>query len=426
MGKKPQTGSEKINRRDFVKRSTAAAAGFAILPGKMFAKKEINTDTLKVGLLGCGGRGTGALVNMLEGNDNVVLTAMADLFQDRLDHSRNSIKSHENENVAKKYAVEDDHCFVGLDAYKKIMDTDIDVLIEGTLPYSRPKHVERAILSGKHVFTEKPVAVDPEGIRKVLEVSERAERLGLSLVAGTQRRHQKEYIETVEKIRDGKLGEVLELRAYWCGGLPFVKERQPEWSDLEDRIRNWYGHCWVAGDSIVEQHVHNLDVCNWIMGGPPVRVLGMGGRTWKPNEEKYGDIYDHFACDFEYENGVHMISMSRHWQRCTNRVSEAAVCSKGVSNCHDLSTDTGEPPVNPYVQEHIDLIKSIRNEGPYLNEGKQVAESTMTAIMGRMSAYTGVAQVWGKALDTDLNIVPEYLDFDMEYPVGPVPRPGLG
>ncbi len=406
-----------MTRRDFAK--ATAAASFAIVAGDAFAAKA-NKDTLKVGLLGCGHRGTDAAINMLEGKNNVQLIAMADLFQDRLDESRAKIKASNKEGVAESFAVKDDHCFIGFDAYQKILKTDIDILIEGTLPYSRPKHIEAAVNAKKHIFTEKPVASEPEGIRQVIAAAEKAKDKKLSIAAGTQRRHEKDYIETIDKIHNGEIGDVLSLRAYWCGGLPFVYDRKPEWSDLEYRIRNWYAYCWVAGDNIVEQHVHNLDVCNWVMNAHPIRAFGMGGRTWKPKEEKYGDIYDHFAIDYEYENGVHMLSFSRHWNHTEDRVFEEAIGTKGKSNCKDK----GGEGINPYVQEHIDLCKSIRGEGPYLNEGVQVAESTMTAIMGRMAAYTGHTQVWNKALNTDLKIVPEEFDFSKPYPVGPVPAPG--
>jgi predicted dehydrogenase len=409
-----------MTRRDFAK--VSAAAGFAILAGEAYAAKK-NSDTLKVGLLGCGGRGTGAAINMLEGKNNVKLIAMADLFEDRLKSSRESIKNHKNPEVRNGYAVDDGHCFVGFDAYKKILETNIDVLLEGTLPYSRPKHVEAAVNAKKHIFAEKPSAVDPEGVRRVIAAAEKAKELKLSYVAGTQRRHQKDYIETIKKVHDGAIGEIMSLRAYWCGSLPFVRDRKPEWNDLEYRIRNWYAYCWVSGDNIVEQHVHNLDVCNWVMNGHPVRVFAMGGRAWKPKEEKYGDIWDHFACDYEYENGVHMMSFSRHWNKTEDHVFEEAIGTKGKSDCTNLCQERG---INSQVQEHIDLCNSIRGTGPYLNEGVQVAESTMTAIMGRMAAYTGLTQVWNKALDTDLKLVPEELDFSKPYSVGPIPAPGSG
>ncbi len=402
-----------ITRRDFAKAS-AAAAGFAILSSKG-ASAQDNVDTLKVGLLGCGGRGTGAAMDMLTGDENVRLIALADLFQDKVDATRNRVVDA----FPDKCAIEDDHCFVGWDAYRGILETDIDIVIEGTLPYSRPKHIEAAVNAKKHIFTEKPAASDPVGIRKVIEASNKHKEMGLSFVAGTQRRHQKPYIETIKKIHDGAIGEVRAFRAYWCGGLPFARERDPSWGEVEYRIRNWYNYCWASGDNIVEQHVHNLDVCNWVMNAHPVSVFASGGRNWKPREEKYGDLYDHFSCDFEYENGVHMVSFSRHWNGCAGDVFEEAVGTQGVSNCHDMA----EEGTRAYVKEHIDLVNSIRGAGPYCHEGVQVAASTLTAIMGRMSAYTGKKFKWDEALNADLSIVPDPLNFEVACPVGPIPVP---
>jgi predicted dehydrogenase len=415
-----------ITRRDFGR--ATAAAGIAVLASgaasaaKSGIKKHGANDLLKVGLLGCGGRGTGAATQMLFGNKNVRLVAMADVFKDRLDNSRNSIKNHKEEQVKKQYDVSDKKCFVGLDAYKQILDTDIDIIIHGALPYCRPMHIEAAVKAKKHIFTEKPVAVDPAAIRRFLAAAKEAQSLGLSLVAGTQRRHQKEYVEGVAKVRDGSIGEVLAGRVYWCGGLPFVHERKPEWNDLETCIRNWYAYCWVAGDNIVEQHVHNLDIMCWVMGGPPKSVFASGGRTWKPREEKYGDIYDNFSCDYEFPNGVQISSFSRHWNGCDGGVFEEFTGTKGKFDSRKLE----KGPVDPYVQEHIDLVNSIRGTGPYLNEGQQVADSTMTAIMGRMSAYTGKKVTYEDAMKSDLNIVPDVLDWKNKYPAGPIPAPGSG
>lgn len=417
-----------VTRRDFVKGS-AAVGSFAVLglgcqhkgDSAKSGVAQSNGDTLKVGLLGCGNRGTGAAINMLEGKNNVKLVAMADLFPDRLASSKGRIKGNEDAEVSSRFDVDDDMCFIGFDAYKKILATDIDILIEGTLPYSRPTHLEAAVEAGKHIFTEKPVASDPFGINQVLRAAEKHKAKGLSFVAGTQRRHEKVYQETIKKIQDGAIGDVIAMRAYWCGGLPFAHDRTEGWSDLEYAIRNWYAHAWVAGDNIVEQHVHNLDVCNWVMGGPPLRVMASGGRTWKPNEAKYGDIYDHFSCDYEYDNDVHMFSFSRHWHQSATGVFENVFGSKGMSNC----TDMGERSIDPYVQEHIDLVNSITGAGPYYHEGKQVAESTMTAILGRMSAYTGQRQGFAAALRANEKITPDVLDFDLPYPVRPVPKPGM-
>lgn len=415
----PAGSSKKhMTRRDFARMS--AAAGFAIMSSPTAAKA--NSETLKVGLLGCGSRGGDACQQMLQGNENVQLIAMADLFEDKLQQKLRQYTNSKDDRVTKKLNVDPDHCFVGFDAYKKLFETDIDIVIEGTLPYSRPTHIAAAVDAGKHIFTEKPAAVDPVGVRTVIAAANKAKEKGLSIAAGTQRRHQQEYVQTMEKIHDGAIGEILAGRAYWCGGLPFARDRKPEYNDLEYRIRNWYGLCWVAGDSIVEQHVHNLDVINWAIGAHPVSVFASGGRTWKPNQEKFGDIYDHFSCDYEYPNGVRVTSLARHWNDCAGGVFEEVVGTKGRSNCHDM----GQRGINPYVQEHIDLVKSIRGEIPYLNEGVQVAESTMTAIMGRMAAYTGEELKWDDAINSDLSIVPGVLDFSKSYPVGPIPSPGAG
>ncbi len=407
-----------LSRRNFAK--TSAAAGFAILTAKTGLAAS-NGDTLKVGLLGCGNRGTGAATNMLEGKNNVKLVAMADLFPDRLETSKQKLKKSKNKEVTSRFDVDEDMCFTGFDAYKKILATDIDIIIEGTLPYSRPMHIEAAAEAGKHIFSEKPAAADPAGINRFMAAAAMHKKKGLSFVAGTQRRHQKEYVETINKIHDGEIGEIVSMRAYWCGTLPFAEIRQEGWSDFEYAVRNWYAHAWVAGDSIVEQHVHNIDVCNWVMGGPPKSVFASGGRAWKPNEERFGDLFDHFSCDYEYENGVHLTSMCRHWYSATGGVFEHVYGTKGNSNCKDM----GKPGINPYVQEHINLVDSITGAGPRLHEGKRVAESTMTAILGRMSAYSGLRKGFEAELAKGERIVPETWDFNASYPTRRVAQPGL-
>jgi predicted dehydrogenase len=410
--------SSTMTRRDFAK-TTAAAAGFAILAsGSGVSAATRKAKTLNVGLIGAGGRGTGAAMQMLQGNENVRLIAVADIFEDKVEAAKKTFDP-KNPRLEGKVDLKDKNCFAGIDAYKELLKTDVDVVVQGTLPYCRPEQVAAAIDAGKHVFTEKPAGVDPAGIRVFLAAAEKAREKNLCIAAGTQRRHQKEYVETIQKIHDGAIGDIVAMRAYWCGTLPFVHARKPEWkTDLEYRIRNWYGFCWVAGDSIVEQHVHNLDVINWVKGTHPVSVFASGGRTWKPNEERFGDIYDHFDCDYEYPDGSHMTSLCRHWEG-DGGVFEEVVGTKGRSNC----TDMGEHGMDPYVQEHIDLVQAIRGEAPYLNEGVEVAHSTLTAIMGRMSAYTGKKVTWDEALNAELNIVPA-LDFSKPYPCGPVPKPG--
>jgi myo-inositol 2-dehydrogenase / D-chiro-inositol 1-dehydrogenase len=407
-----------ISRRDFAKAS--AAAGIAALTSRG-AAHAASKDMLKVGLLGCGNRGSGALGNCLTGNKNVKVTALADLFDGKVKNTLGKVQK----SFADQCDVSESNCFSGFDAYKQILDTDIDILIEGTLPYSRPKHIVAAVDAGKHIFSEKPFAVDPTGIRMIIDACAKHKEQKLSMVGGTQRRHQKEYVETIQKIHEGAIGDVTGMRVYWCGGIPFIRPQQPGQSDFEYCVNNWYAFCWVSGDNIVEQHIHNLDVANWVMGGPPKAVFASGGRVWK-NAPRHGDLWDHFSCDYTYDVGgrdVHVFSMCRHWDGCERGdhggVFEEAFGTKGSTLCHQL----GERGTGAYVQEHIDLVNSITGEGPYLHEGVRVAESTLTAIMGRMSAYSGKRLTWEDAMTSDLSIVPEEWSFDKEYPLGPVPNP---
>ncbi|MFP4501770.1 MAG: Gfo/Idh/MocA family protein [Candidatus Hydrogenedentota bacterium] len=408
-----------MTRRDFAK-ATAAATAFGILHAKP-GKAETNGETIRIGLIGCGGRGGGAVLNCLTGNENVKLVAMADVFEDKLEGKRADMEKKAHGSIKKKIDVADDMCFVGLDAYQKLLATDVDMIIHGTPPYARPQHITAAVDAGKHIFTEKPVAVDPVGIRQFMAAAKKAEEQKLSFVTGTQRRHQQPYLETIEQIHDGAIGEVLAARAYWCGSLPFAHEREEGWSDLEYQLRNWYNYVWTCGDNIVEQHIHNIDIINWVMGGPPAKAFASGGRAWKPRDvnNKYGNIWDNFSVDYEYPNGVHLLSMSRHWNDSANAVMEEVTGTKGKSNCRDLGSGDNDP----YVQEQIDLVKSIRGEGPYLNEGVRTAESTLTAIMGRMAAFSGKLLTWDDALNSDVSIVPKDLDFDTDYPVRPIAEP---
>lgn len=414
-----------MTRRDFAK-LTAAAGLATVLADPIAAAKQ---KPLKVGLLGCGGRGSGAAAQTLIGNENIKLVAMADLFEDRLQGSLNGLLANktacrDGKKVCDKVDVKKKNIFIGLDAYKGILNTDIDILIEGTLPYSRPKHFEAAINAGKHVFTEKPAAVDPAGIRQFIAAAEKAKEKKLTVVAGTQRRHSLDYQETIKKIHEGAIGDIMAMRVYWCGELPFTHPRKPEWSDFEYCVRNWYAFCWTCGDNIVEQHVHNLDIAHWVMQANPVSVFASGGRAWKTNDPKYGDLWDNFSCDYEYANGVHVSSFSRHWGGADGGVFEEVVGTKGKSSCRDMMTSGREKMLDPYVQEHIDCANSVRGVVPYINEGVQVAESTLMAIMGRMSAYTGKKVTWEQAMKSDLSIVPKEWDFKKSYPLGPVPVPG--
>ncbi len=419
---KDQSGS---SRRNFLKTSAAAVVGgVATRWGAIPAVYAAGSDEIRIGLIACGERGTGAADNALESSPNVKLVAMGDVFKDHLDRSLKYLTKFGPEKVD----VPEDRQFVGLDAYEKVLASDVNYVILATPPGFRPLHLKAAVAAGKNIFTEKPVAVDGPGIRTVLEAYEEATRKGLAIGAGTQRRHQTGYLETMKRIHDGAIGDVVEARVYWNQGKIWVFPREEGWSDLEWQLRNWYYFSWLCGDHIVEQHVHNLDVANWAIGKHPVSAVGLGGRQVRIAPE-YGNIYDHFAIDYEYDNGAHVASYCRQMPNCQNNVSEALIGTKGFCqvNKYTISGKNSwqlEGKDNkPYVQEHTDLIASIRSGKPY-NELKSVAESTLTAIMGRMAAYTGQTVTWEQAMDSKEELMPAELGWNTPLAVAPVPMPG--
>jgi predicted dehydrogenase len=405
-----------VSRREFLRNSTLLVAGTALAPYVLTTHAAPDSPEIKVGLIGCGGRGSGAIRDAIKAAPNVKAVALADVFED---HVKGCQKGLKNDGIE----VPDSMCFHGFDAYKKVLEIpEINYVILATPPGFRPIHFKAAIEAGKNVFFEKPVAVDGPGIRMVIEAGELAKQKGLSVVAGTQRRHEFSYIETIKRLQDGAIGDIVCLRAYWNQGLIWGKPWDPNKSDMENMLRNWYCYVWLCGDHIVEQHVHNLDVCNWIMGTHPIKAYGQGGRQVRSGKE-HGHIYDHFAVEYEYPNGVRMFSQCRQISGCSDNVSEAAVGLKGTSNpAGSISVKggdswrySGQNP-NPYVQEHKDNIDAIRTGKP-LNEARQVAESTLTAIMGRESAYSGQIISWDEALNSKRSLMPEKLEF------GPMPYP---
>ncbi|UCG15944.1 MAG: Gfo/Idh/MocA family oxidoreductase [Phycisphaerales bacterium] len=422
-----------LSRRDFLKTSAVAAGatlatGCAGAPksqtGPAVAASRKTPDTLRVGVIGTGGRGTGAAIDCVDSSPGVEIVALGDLFADRLDECRKRLAD-----LGDKVKVTDDRCFAGFDAWQGVLSCDVDMVILAAPPAFRPLHLKGAIDAGKHVFMEKPVAVDPVGVRSVIASSEAAATKGLAIVAGTQRRHQPGYVETMKRIHDGAIGEVVAGQCYWNQGALWVKPKRPEWSDMEWQCRNWLYFTWLSGDHIVEQHVHNIDIINWAMKSPPVKAVGMGGRQVRTGPE-YGNVYDHFSVEFEYPNGARVLSMCRQIEGSSHRVGERLVGTKGVADPsgtiqgeHPYKHEPQGEPVNPYVQEHTDLIASIRSGRP-LNEGRRIAESTLTAIMGRMSAYTGRELSWNWALNaSELDLTPPKFDMG-DLPVAPVPMPG--
>jgi myo-inositol 2-dehydrogenase/D-chiro-inositol 1-dehydrogenase len=427
MTKPRDTGKDRTTRREFLRGSTVAVVGGAVAAGWTIpAVHAAGSDEIRVGLIGCGGRGTGAAEDAVSAAPGVKLVAMGDVFKDRIESSLADLKK----TVADKIDVPEDRQFVGLDAYEKVLASDINYVILATPPGFRPAHLKAAVAAGKHIFAEKPVAVDGPGIRTCFELYEQAKAKKLAIGIGTQRHHQTGYIATLKEIHSGAIGDIVSARAYWNQGPIWVHPRKEGWTDLEWQLRNWYYFVWLSGDHIVEQHIHNLDVVNWAMKAHPVKCVGLGGRQVRTGPE-YGHIYDHFAIDYEYANGVHMMSMCRQIPRCENSVSEALHGSKGfcqvdkytITGAKTFKVPTRDAENKPYVQEHTDLIASIRAGKPAI-ELKEGTESTLTAIMGRMAAYTGKLVTWEQALNSEESLVPASLDWNMSLPVPPVPMPG--
>jgi predicted dehydrogenase len=411
-----------ISRRAAIKTTAVAAAGLVAHPRAVFAGGQ--SATLRVGVVGCGGRGTGAAANCVESSAGVEIVALGDLFPDRLASCRERLA----ERLGAAFKATDETCFTGWDAYTNVLAADIDMVIFATPPAFRPMHLQAAINAGKHVFMEKPVAVDPVGIRSVMSSADEAESKGLAIVAGTQRRHQAPYVEAMRRIHDGAIGDVVAAQVFWNQGGLWNRERQPGWTDMEWQARNWLYFTWLSGDHIVEQHIHNIDVANWALQGHPVKATGVGGRQVRVDPD-YGQIFDHFAIQFEYENGARVLSMCRQIDGCANHVGEHITGTAGASDpsswlrgASDWEWGDAEY-TNPYVQEHTDLIASIRAGEP-LNEGRQVAESTLTAIMGREAAYTGQEIVWDELLAADMTLVPDALHFG-PMPTMQIPTPGV-
>jgi predicted dehydrogenase len=412
-----------INRRDFVRAAGATALAAAFPPG--FGVFAAGSDTIKVGVIGCGGRGTGAAIDCLKAAPGVEVVALGDLVPDRVERALARLTKE----FPTRVDVPPDRRFTGFDNHEQVCAVpDVNLIVTAAPPGFRPLHLKAAVGAGKHVFMEKPVAVDPVGFRSVLASSDLATRKGLAIVAGTQRRHQARYVEMLKRIQDGQIGEIVAAQCYWNQGDLWVQQRTAGMSEMEWQCRNWLYFTWLSGDHIVEQHVHNIDVVSWAMGGPPKTAMGMGGRQARTRPE-FGNVFDHFAVEYEYGNGVRAISMCRQTRGAAERVEERIVGTKGVASSVGRITGekpwefTGEEP-SPYVQEHIDLIASIR-EGRPLNEGRQVAESTLSAIIGRMSAYTGRALSWEWAASTSqLDLSPSKYEFGPN-PADPVAIPGV-
>ena len=418
------------SRRQFLKKSTSGTLA-GVLASQLITPPKVHAaggDTIKVGLIGCGGRGRGATLNAMQADDNVKVTAMADLFGDQLELSRRVIKTQlESKDAADKYAVEDSHCFTGFDAYKQLLATDVDVVILAATPHFRPRHLAAAIEAGKHVFCEKPVAVDAPGVRDVLETVRKAKEKNLSIVSGLCWRYDLGVRETVSRIKDGAIGDLVAIHTNYLAGTLWHRSRKPEWSDMEFQIRNWLYFSWLSGDHIVEQHIHSLDKAVWLMNDEfPAKCFGLGGRQVR-TDEKWGDIYDHHAVCYEYPNGLKVFAYTRQMAGCFNEVNDFVLGTKGTGELLRFAIK-GESPwkyegprPSMYDVEHNELFAGIRS-GNTINNGVYMAHSTLMAIMGRMACYTGQLIDGQQTLNSNHSFTPESYSFgDAPTPVVAMP-----
>jgi predicted dehydrogenase len=427
------------SRRSFVQKTALATSALLTIPLGVEAMANVRGDKkLKLALVGCGGRGSGAAVQALTADQNVELVAMADAFGDRIEKSLKGIQEHFD--GEKKINIPEKHRFIGFDAYKKAIDM-ADVVILTTPPGFRPYHFEYAINNDKHVFMEKPVATDPVGIRKVLEMAKVAKAKKLNVVVGLQRHYQSKYIDLKQRIDAGNIGKIRSGQVYWNDAGVWVKKRKPGQSELEYQMRNWYYFNWLCGDHILEQHIHNIDVANWFIGEYPESAQGMGGRQVR-NGKDHGEIFDHHFVEFTYPSGAVIASQCRHIPGTMSRVDEVFQGTKGSieigkGEITDLEGNSqykypkkwGED-ANPYQVEHDKLFASIRSGG-VISDTENGAKSTLSAILGRMATYTGKKITFEEALNSQLHLMPESLTWDSTPPSlpdtngnYPIPTPG--
>ena len=421
--------SNQISRRKLFSAGTktvAAATAFQIIKPELV--RGAGKERLKAGLIGFGGRGRQAINDLLSGTENVDVVAVADIFEDHVEANMRWINEDpRNAQIKARVKIAPDQRFIGFDAYQKVIASGVDIVMLATPPGYRPMHFEAAINAKKHVFCEKPFGTDATGVRRFMAAAKKSEELKLTVMSGAQRRHDRKYQITIDKIKNGAIGDLNAAYAYWVG-TPVIqqKARDAKWGDMTWQHRAWYSHLWLCGDQIVEQHLHNIDTINWLMGTHPVKVMSTGGAAWRPREEIYGHIFDHFSSDFEYENGMRLSSYCRQYPPQGNlarKVEELVIGSKGRSNCHDLAGNEATAP--PYVAEHTAMVNSIRGDGPYINHAMPVAESTLTCIMARESAYSGMEITWDMIMNSKQDLFPKQFDYDLKMESMPLPVPGV-
>jgi len=437
-----------ISRRNFFGKATSAGVAGMIIPQilsgcageankvvelPVMRDKAPDGPLLRAGIVGCGYRGTGAAFNLIDAGPNLKIVALGDILRESIDACRAKILKEKGQEVPLE------KCFVGFDAFQKVIDAGVDIVILTTPPYFRPVHMAAAIQAKKHVFAEKPVCVDPVGARSIMVSAKMAKQMELSIVTGTHRRHSRAYANTWQQVAQGAIGEITGGNIYYNGGRMWYRDQNPAWTEMEYMIRDWYNWRWLSGDHIVEQHVHNIDIMNWFTGSHPVNAVGFGSRQRRVT----GDQFDNFSIDYTFENGIHFHSMCRQMDGCKNNISEMIQGTKGRTNCEDTIWDLkgnkiweylypigkdGKPDkssIDPYVQEQIDFVTAIRTGKP-LNQAENTAISTLVAIMGRVSAYTGKEVTYEEMMNSDLKLGPKVLgfgpvDIPKEVPIAGIP-----
>lgn len=428
MNQQPRTAPDAASRRDFLKTGSAAVLGGALASqaSLSFGAFAGGSDMLKIGLIGSGGRGSGAALNALTADPNVKLVAIADLFED---HLAKGLTALQNTEYKERVDVPKERQFTGWDSYKKLLETDVDIVILATPPNFRPEHIKAAVAAGKHVFAEKPVAVDAPGVHSVMATCLEAAKKNLAVVSGLCWRYDHGMRATFEQIQAGGVGDIVAIQATYNTGTLKQYPRQPSWSDMEWQLRNWQHFTWTSGDFNVEQHIHSLDKVAWAMKDEtPIRATGTGGRQARQGAES-GHVYDHFNVVYEYANGVKAFCNCRQMDGCSNDVSDHVFGTKGTCDVfkHRIKGEKdwkfNGSKGNMYVTEHQELIKSIRDGKP-INNGDYMCKSTMMAILGRMSAYTGQTLTWEQAFNSKQNLAPAAYEFG-PLALPPVAVPGI-
>ncbi len=424
------TSLSACSRRTFLHQTAVGVLGgtLAATLGPARMVHAAGSDVLKVGLIGCGGRGRGAAVNAMNADKNVQLTALADLFPDQIEAARPGLQAE----IGVQYPVPEDQCFAGFDAAKQLIATDVDVVLLAETPHYRPAHLQAAVEAGKHIFCEKPIAVDPVGVRSVLATCEAAEKKGLNIVSGLCWRYDLRVRETIDRIRNGAIGDIVAIQENYLTSTLWLRERQPSWSEMEYQNRNWLYYTWLSGDHITEQFIHSLDKALWLMGDePPQRCFGLGGRQVRTLPE-FGHIYDHFSVCYEWANGVKAFAYTRQMANCHNDVDDyvlgtqgtAQILARGVKGViNGKVVNQGADPPGMYDYEHAELFRAIRSGKP-VNNGRYMSLSTMMAIAGREACYTGQMIDFEEALRADMRLGPEKYEWG-DVPVDAIALPGV-